>query len=317
MTKILVTGASGRLGSLLTRKLLDQGNEVTAITSNPSLHSEARLTSIQVDWSNFNLPTLGEMDCVIHLAHQTSAYLARKNVVADVRENLLVTTQLVNHLKNRGSIPKFIYLGSLTEFGRGALNPIQDTAQVKPETFYDAAKIATETYLEQFHNEGWIQQLVILRLGNLYGLNSENLKNHRGFLDKSIGLAAQGFPLRCFGTGNYLRDFIHIDDALEILVKAAVEENREKSERLQLNVATGIGTSIIDALKIINYSLVELGRPSVEIQFSNFPPDSYPIETRSHFADISGASRRFNWVPRVALHEGVQASLRACLAANQ
>jgi UDP-glucose 4-epimerase len=216
-----------------------------------------------------------------------------------------------------GSIPKFIYLGSLTEFGYETLNPIQDDAPVKPETFYDAAKIATETYLEQFHNEGWIQQLLILRLGNLYGLNSGNFKNHRGFLDKSIALATQGTPLRCFGTGKYLRDFIHVEDVLEIVVKAALEGNIEKSEKVQLNVATGIGTSIIDALNSINLGLLDLGKPSVEIQFFDFPADSYRIETRSHFADISGASRRFNWKPRVSFYEGVHASLQVCLAANQ
>lgn len=292
------------------------GNEIVAITSRSETFLESNLDYIRVDWRNFSLPDLEAIDCVFHLAHQTSAYLARQNVVDDVRENLLMTTELINHLKKTNLIPKFIYLGSLTEFGTDVSNPIQDKALLKPETFYDASKIATETYLEQFYNEGWIHHLLILRLGNLYGLTSNNEKVHRGFLDKSIASAADGSPLLCFGTGKYLRDFIHVNDVIEILVRSALEETENKREILKFNVATGVGTSILDALKAINHCLVDLGKSSVEIQFLNFPPNSYRIETRSHFADISGISQRFDWRPKIHLHQGVQLSLRALLGEN-
>lgn len=311
-----MTGAGGRLGRRLVQTLLSLGEKVLAVTSNPAFDSIAGLKCIQVDWRNFELPKIEGVDRVIHLAHQTSAYKARQDVAAEVRENLLVTTQLVEHLRLEGSISKFIYLGSLTEYGSDVCNPILETAPLKPETFYDAAKIASEIYLEQFFNEGWIQQLQIFRLGNLYGMGVLNPSEHRGFLDNSIARAAKGLPLHCLGTGKYLRDFIHVGDTLDVLVKTVTEIQKPNIESIKINLASGHGTTILDALHTINRALVDLGQKNVDIDFFDFPENSYPIEKRSHIADISQISTRFNWNPRISLYEGVSASLKESLVAT-
>ena len=316
MSTILVTGAGGRLGRRLVQTLLSQGQKVLAVTSNPSFDSIAGLKSIQVDWSNFELPKMERVDLVFHLAHQTSAYKAREDVSAEVRQNLLVTAQLVEHLRLGGSIPKFIYLGSLTEYGTEVRSPILESTPLKPETFYDAAKIASEIYLEQFFNEGWIQQLQIFRLGNLYGMGVLNPSEHRGFLDNSIARAAKGLPIQCLGTGEYLRDFIHVEDVLDVFMKTVTEGQNSKIESISANLASGYGTTILDALRTINRALVDLGQENVEIEFSDFPKNSYAIETRSHIADISQISTRFNWSPKISLYEGVSASLKESFDAH-
>lgn len=307
MGRILVTGAGGRLGRLLIPRLIRDGYQVVALSSKSEATFADRVEHYRVDWSNLELPKLPRIDCVIHLAHQTSAYQARKDVLLDVQSNLVATILLLEHLKVQAPIPKFVFMGSLTEYGMRVTNPISENSQLSAETFYDAAKIATECYLGQYFNEGWIEQLITLRLGNLYGLGSLLSKAHRGFLDNSISLGAQGKSITCFGEGNFIRDFVHSEDVLDALLKVirlpAVKRN------IALNISTGVGTKVRDALEHINTGLVNQGRNPVEIEFTDFPEGSYEIESRSHTADITMAKTILGWAPNISLLEGINKSL--------
>lgn len=315
MGTVLVTGAGGRLGRKLVKKLLGLGESVIAVTSNPFFLTDRNLSYIKVDWAEFELPEFQRVDCVVHLAHQTSAYKARESVSSEVQENLLVLIKLIEKLKPSGPIPKFIYLGSLTEYGAEVVNPIVESSPLKPSTFYDAGKIAAEIYLEQFFNEGWVEHLNVFRLGNVYGMGTSNQGRHRGFLDNSIESGAKGLPLSCFGSGGYLRDFIHVGDVIDVLVKAATETPKSHFEILRCNLASGVGTTILGALQTINRALVDLGQQEVGIEFIDFPLNSYPIEKRSHVADISEIMNRFNWVPKFTLYQGIKSSLGEAIGA--
>ena len=308
MVRILVTGAGGRLGSLLVPRLIDQQYEVLSLSSKPGTSFSKSVVHYQVDWNNFRLPDLPSIDCVIHLAQQTSAYQARKNVMLDVNSNLVATIGMLEHLKTQGTIPKFVFIGSLTEYGMSVRNPIGEDSQLCAETFYDASKIATEYYLSQYFNEGWIAQLITLRLGNLYGLGSRPAKANRGFLDNSISLGAQGKSITCYGEGNFIRDFVHYEDVMDALIK--VIELPAVNRNIPLNISTGVGNSVRFALELINSALERNGRNPVVIQYTNFPEGAYEIEKRSHVADIRMAKTILNWVPKISLFEGIDKSLK-------
>jgi nucleoside-diphosphate-sugar epimerase len=305
--KILVTGAGGRLGSKLVPKLISSGYEVIALTSNRLISASSLVKVIQVNWTDFHPPTLPKVDCVIHLAQQTSAYVARRNVPSDIESNLIATTRLIESLKLHGPVPKVIFFGSLTQYGSGVSNPISEITRLRPETFYDAAKIAVETYLEQYLNEGHIEELVVLRIGNLYGLGSNLSKPNRGFFDNAISLGAQGKSLVCFGDGKFIRDFVFVEDLLGAILK--ILDSTDKRDKLILNIASGVGTTIESALNIINFALVNRGLPSVKIDFLPFPPDLYGIEKRSHIADVSLAESTIGWRPAIDLFDGVNKCL--------
>ena len=308
MGRILVTGAGGRVGSVLIPKLVEAGYEVLALTSKPKTSGTHAVFYIEVDWNDLRLPLLPEVDCVIHLAHQTSAYQARKNVLLDNQCNLVATIRLLEHLKAQTSIPKFIFMGSLTEYGSIVKNPISEFSQLRPETFYDVAKITTEVYLQQYFNEGWITQLVTLRLGNLYGLGSQHSVAHRGFFDNSISRGAAGESIVCFGDGEFIRDFIHVEDVLDALL--SVVSLPVDRRNIALNIAAGVGTSVRSALELINTVLVSQNRQPTKIEYVDFPPGAYEIEKRSHVADIHLAHSILSWVPRISLFEGVEKGLK-------
>lgn len=309
MKRILVSGASGRLGSQLTRKLSALGYSQILLTSDIPNTKLPGAEYILTNWSNFLLPDLKDVELVIHLAHQTSAYLAKRNVEADITTNLISTVRIVEAIKQSKTPPDFIYMGSLTEYGSNNQNPIKEGIQVdSAETFYDCSKLATELYLKQFQNEGILRNLTLLRLGNLYGFLGGNQVKHRGFFDSAIYSAFLGQELICFGDGNFLRDFIHIDDVINALV--TLVESTGNCSNGKFNLASGIGFTIKDALSQINNSLGALGKPAVSIRHEPFPESAYGIEQRNHLADISLIVKEVGWKPSISLSEGISRSLK-------
>lgn len=309
MKRILVSGAGGRLGSQLTKRLSDLGYSQILLTSEIPNTKLLGAEYILCDWSNLTLPDLRDVELVVHLAHQTSAYLAKRDVEADITTNVISTVRIVEAVKQSKTPPDFIYMGSLTEYGSNNKNPIKESVQRDSvETFYDCSKLAAELYLKQFQNEGVLRNLTLLRLGNLYGFLGGNQVNHRGFFDNAIYSAYLGKELVCFGEGNFLRDFIHIDDVINALV--ALIESKGNSSDGKFNLASGIGYTIKDALSQINNSLRELGKSAVFIRHELFPEGAYGIEQRNHIADISLIVNRIGWKPSITLSEGIIRSLK-------
>ena len=97
---------------------------------------------------------------------------------------------------------------------------INEECLINPQTFYDVGKLANEMYLEQYVREGRLKSCITLRLSNIYGAHQISTENERGFLDRCIWNAINGANLNMYGDGNYLRDYLHIEDAVEAFYSA-------------------------------------------------------------------------------------------------
>jgi UDP-glucose 4-epimerase len=311
MKRVLVVGSGGRIGQWVVKDLKKHNYQIITVSSQPSSGLGKGDKHVQVDWSDFNLRLEEEIDVVLHFAHQTSAYIARKQVEKDVTTNLISTIRLVESLRNLKSAPHFIYAGSLTEYGSGNNKILIPSQASKPETFYDVSKIAVEKYLEQYFREGFFSNLTILRIGNLYGFLENFAKPNRGFLDMAIRFAFNGEVVECYGDGNYLRDFIHINDVGSAIEKFVALNPNKESEIY--NLASGIGIFIGEALNVIGRELEAVGRQGIKIVFKDFPNWTYQLEKRNHVADISKTKKRITWEPIVSLSDGVSTSIKYLL----
>ncbi len=309
MKRIMISGAGGKLGSHLAQKLSTLGYSQILLTSVIPEKKLPGASYLSVNWSDLELPSFDNVDVVIHLAHQTSAYVAKQNVESDVTTNLISTIRIIESVRGCTKPPDFIYMGSLTQYGTNCTNPINELCQPdEVETFYDCSKLAIELYLKQYQQEGILGNLSLLRLGNLYGFVSSQQTPHRGFFDNSIYSAFLGRELTCFGNGEFLRDFIHIDDVTDVIIK--IIESNTKRTNGQFNLASGVGCTVKDALLLINEKLSYLNKSPVPIHFKEFPESAYGIERRNHVADISLLREAIGWAPRVSLSEGIERSIR-------
>ena len=307
MRKALVTGASGHLGSRLVRKLDQQGWSVFALSSQDSFTSLPRVKHIPHKWDESLSIDIPEVDVVFHLAAQTSAYGARNNVTADISSNLIATVELLEKIVQLQSNPFIIFTGSMTEYGMTSEHPIDERVPLNPQTFYECAKIATQIYAEQFVREGWLSKSITLRLPNVYGDISKEQRVDRGFLDRSMVKALAGETLTYFGSGDYVRDFLHIDDVISALITAA---NYARDLKLNAyNLGTGKGTTIKEALRIIATQAQELTGVPVSITHSEFPIDAYEIEKRNSIANAESFRVATGWKPTTYFEEGVRQTL--------
>jgi|688.fasta_scaffold208861_2 UDP-glucose 4-epimerase len=305
--RALVTGASGNIGSKLTRTLIENGWEVYALSRHSSLFEENGVSTIKVDWNQpieFDCPNVSH---VFHLASQTSAYIARENVYNDLKRNVLGTVAILESIKRGKISPHFIQAGSMTEFGLNDQLKLDEAAPLNPSTFYDSAKISSQLYADQFAREGWLASSVTLRLSNVYGNITNNDNKHRGFLDKSISNALNSNPIKYFGSGEYIRDFVHVSDIVKAFLCAG--ENIDSLTEKKYNIGTGIGTTLLGALMNIASEVRMQSGIKVNLEKQEFPSDAYAIEKRNQIANSDLFTRRTGWAPTIKLENGIKQSV--------
>ena len=307
MRRALVTGASGHLGSRLVRKLSQEGWAVFALSSRNSFSGLPSVSHIPHKWEGELTVDLPEVDVVFHLAAQTSAYKARENVAVDISTNLISTVKLLEKIADTRAKPVFVFTGSMTEYGMTFEDTIDERVPLKPETFYECAKIATEIYAEQYMREGYLSKSITLRLSNIYGAISMEQRADRGFLDRSLANALVGETLTYFGSGDYIRDFVHVDDVISALISTA---NCAKDLKLNAyNVGTGRGTTIKEALRTVAIEAQSLTGVPVNISHSEFPATAYEIERRNSIVNADAFRAETDWKPTTFFEEGVRRTL--------
>lgn len=309
----LITGASGRLGSLLVSELSKKGWTVFAVSRRDSFSHLSNVTHIPHEWSKSIAFEIPRVDTVFHLAAQTSAYKAREDVANDIHSNVVGTAHLLENIARSNIKPVFIFTGSMTVYGLTSADPVDEKVPLSPQTFYDAAKITTEMYAEQFVREGWLSKSFTLRLSNVYGSHSREQAVDRGFLDRSILKAINGETLSFYGSGEYVRDFLHVDDVISALISAALYLDDLDSS--VFNIGTGSGTTIKSALALIAREAEILTGSPVQVNQGVFPVNSYAIERRNSIANSQLFREATGWAPKVEFESGVREGLKEAWSA--
>jgi UDP-glucose 4-epimerase len=308
--RALVTGSSGNIGSTLVSRLLAEGWEVFGVTSRPSTYRNPLFHEIYFDWNAPQRLLLPQIDVIFYLASQNSAYEARNNVVTNVTNSLLSFVTIIESVKESGSRPVLIQTGSISEYGlETPASP--DAGNLNPQTFYECSKLTMQVYGDQYVRENILSQNFILRLSNVYGNNQRTDGAHRGFLDRCIRLGTSGQPLTYFGTGNYVRDYIHIQDVINALITCY--EYRQKLKYRAYDIGTNVATSILEMLKIVVREINEIAEISVDLYQKDFPANSYEIEKRNGYVRQTTFGDETGWKSKIALTEGIRDSVRSIL----
>jgi len=299
-----VTGATGQIGRKLCVELARAGHEVTAFSrGSVDTPSDFKWVSWDMSRDPFDFRNLACPDVVFHLAAQTSAYRARQDLPGDVTTNILGFIRLLDALRETESFPHVILTGAATEVGVTASAVVSDSDPDDPRTFYDVGKVAQRLYLRQCGSEGWLEGTTI-RLPNIYGGLSENASNERGFLNMSVRRALLGEDLHYYSDGEYIRDFLHVDDAVTALLSAM--NHRESVASESFVIGTGIGTQIRDALAEIARQAESITSRVVRLVPVLPPLEMYDIERRNAIVDSVRFRDLTGWEPQLVLEEGLR-----------
>ena len=212
MKKILITGASGFVGSTLADEALNRGWEVTAAvrpSSDKSFLQDSRIKFLELNFNSSKdlaekLNQAGRFNYVVHSAGTTKA--VNREAYFDV--NAGHTQRLVEALRDPSVKPeKFLFVSSLAALGpTSGDNLIQPNSPPNPVTSYGASKLAAQDYLQTLTDFPWIS----IQPTAVYGPRDKEI-----FI--FINLVSKGFEFY-IGTKQQKLSFIYVKDLVEMML---------------------------------------------------------------------------------------------------
>jgi len=224
--RILLTGGSGYLGSILTRKLLSKGHNVRILDnflfgkdSIKDIENDKKLEIIEGDIRDLSIvgKSLKDIDSVIHLASIVGTQSAELDPKTSMEINFMATRNIAELCKIY-KIKQFVFASTCSVYGAQPDQLISENSEVNPLDSYGLSKFQSERAILQSYDYP-----TILRLGTLFGAS------HRMRFDLAINLfisqAMNKEKITVFG-GDQWRPFLHVDDAAEAF-SFAVENKME------------------------------------------------------------------------------------------
>jgi nucleoside-diphosphate-sugar epimerase len=302
--KIAVTGANGYIGAALVNALTKYSSQILCI-SRRELKPMKNTLSLKADIrTNDCWPEIVERaDIIFHLAGNTSVYAAANDPSESLASTLFPITHLIRAAQEVGCKPRVIYASTATVYGLTEKTiPVNETFEPKPITVYDLHKYFAEKQLALATQLGLIEG-VSLRLANVYGSSaSVSSAEDRGILNKVTSMAMQGKDISLYGGGNYLRDYVFIDDVVSAFMLAGLSD--EVGDGV-FNVATGNSVSVREAFNLVALMVENNTGHKVQLKTVPWPEGANPIDFRNYVANIKSISATLGWHPLISLEAGI------------
>lgn len=310
---ILIVGAGGYIGSKLVSILKDadcviyrQSRKIANLQ--PHVNSTASIIDIECDLVNIkeNM-NLSDVDMIFWLSWQTSIYIAESDPIDDFKNNIIPLITILEEIKNINKIIDIAFASSATVFKITKSLPVNDNFTENPITVYDLHKIIAEKYLKYYADQNCIRYFS-LRLANVFGDGNLPKNNDRGILNKMILKAVNEGKVTIYGDGNYIRDYIHIEDVVEafLLGMGKIESIANKNYL----ISSGIAMSIKNAFTLISSKVEKMTFKNVLIQFVDEPSALNKIEKRNFVGDSSLFSEQTGWKQKISFEEGIMQNIQ-------
>lgn len=300
---IVITGASGYIGSALTRELEKYLVKIIRISRKelcPKQGVEDWILDLNKSESWKRI--VAQADIIIHLAGNTSVYTTEQDLEESLTSTLFPINQLISVSKQLCRVPRVVFASTATVYGLTKILPVSEETQPNPITTYDLYKLFVEQQLSMASQNNIISA-ISLRLANVYGPSlSESKAFDRGVLSKVTRIRLGGGNIQAYGGGNYFRDYIFIDDVVNAFLHASINNNVEGI----VNVASGVGTKVKDVFSMISSEVEIKTGVSGNVEYIEWPKGVNAIEKRNFIASVKKFKSLSRWSPSITLKEGIQ-----------
>jgi GDP-4-dehydro-6-deoxy-D-mannose reductase len=273
MAKVLVTGATGFIGTNLVSRLRAERHEV--LTAN----SRSGDIATNSTWSAF-----ATAEIVIHLAGRTFVPDSWADPNIFLQTNLYGTVCALDYCRDRHA--RFIFVSSYL-YGVPENVPIPESASLHANNPYALSKKLAEEAC-RFYADYYGVSITILRPFNIYGPT----QNSKFLIPSVVEQVLAGAELRVKDLGPK-RDYLYIDDLVDAFLKAI-----EKPQRFDVfNIASGTSHSVGEVINLIQ----RIAKTNLPVHSAGERRRQEVMDTR---ADISRAREILGWHPRWSLHAG-------------
>lgn len=316
--KILLTGFTGYIGSNLLNKLSGINCEIICLTRKANyeprlkslLDSKAKISINSGSYveRSFWEDNLDGVDVIFHLASQTSFYEAESDPTEDYISNVLPLQVLLDVASKNDKKPFISFAGTSTQCGLKENLPVDETELDNPSTIYDLHKLIAENYLKYYIEKDQVNGCC-LRLSNVYGPGPRSSKDDRGILNLMIKKALNQENLTIFGSGEYLRDYIFIDDVVRAFLACPGKASKTNGKHFILG--SGRGFTVKEAISKVAKVVQEITNIRVNIVNIKSPNGLMEIEFRNFVANNSRLALATGWSPTIDLEEGIRLTVES------
>jgi len=308
--KYLVTGGAGFIGSHLCERLISRG-EQAIILDNYSTSSISNIGGFQqkvkvVEGNILNKSLVDELvaesDYVVHLA----AALGVLNIVNKPLDSLrtnLQGTEVVLEAANKHNKP--ILIASTSEiYGKNDKVPLNEEDDriighpLKSRWSYSEAKAVDES-LAYFY---YLENKLPIRIVRFFNTVGPRQVGHYGMvLPRFVSAALKNEPLQVYGTGEQIRCFCHVEDAVRALLQVM---DSDKSMGEVFNIGNNQQISILELAKRV-IQITDSKSEIIKIPYTEAYPDGFE-DMQRRVPDISKIKNVLGWSPQIGLDQTIK-----------
>jgi nucleoside-diphosphate-sugar epimerase len=303
MSRYLVTGGAGFIGSHLSEELVRRG-ETVRVVDNLSTGKRSNLSHLpEVEFLEGDLADIEVarravvgIDFVLHQAAIPSVPRSVTDPITSNRSNIDATLNVLVASRD-AAVRRLVYAGSSSAYGDTPTLPKHEEMPPHPLSPYALQKLVGEQYAEMF-TRLYGFEAVTTRYFNVFGPRQDPSSPYSGVISLFISALVEGRRPTIFGDGEQSRDFTYVANVVDGVLRACQAPGVAGRS---INVATG-GRMTLNRLFAVLRALVGA---NVEPMYA----DPRPGDVRHSQADISLAQRALGYEPIVSLEEGLRRTL--------
>jgi nucleoside-diphosphate-sugar epimerase len=306
--RILITGGLGFIGSNLAHLLIANGATVTILDNLAPLYG-GNLFNID-DIKNDVKVVIGDIrdkktvdelvkhsDIIFDLAAQVSPIDSSLMPFEDLDINCRGHLNVLEACREHNPQAKVLFSSSRLALGKITQNPVTEEHPTDPLNMYGIHKLTAEKYFRMYHVNHNIRT-VVFRITNPYGERQQIKHSKYSIPGWFMRLAMENKPIKIFGEGTQMRDYIHISDLVRAFALAGLSP---KTDGNIYNCGTG---KSVELKKMVETIVATIGTGSIE--HVKWPENYGKEETGSFESDISKLQDAISWEPKVKLDDGVR-----------
>lgn len=281
-----ITGATGFVGKKLVSRFLSSGNKVRVLGIEKKSPFGKEVSFIRGDL------TTGEGIDTFLKGVESLVHLAARNLPPDsemMKDNLLATHNLVTKAL-KFPIKHVFFTSSVAVYGNNRGKKSKESDPVFPNTEYGLTKYLAERVVQYWRTVTG-NPVTIVRPFNMYGPG-----NYKGIIYEFLKAIKDNGKLEIYGSGRQSRDFLYIDDAVEVMSRLVL-----KKKDGVFNIGSGKTYSVLDVVKTFEKVMGK------KIKKSFSPADGAKVFNINY--SLSKIQKDLNWKAKVNFEEGISQTL--------
>ena len=294
MTKYIVTGGAGFIGSHLVEALVKKNKKVLIldnlstgrINNIKSFKNKIRFINCDISREGNWMKEFRGKCIVFHLASLADIVPSIENPIKYFESNVKGTLNVLNSCR-KAKVLKFVYSASSSCYGIPKNYPTKENEKMDPKFPYALTKKMGEDLIIHWAKVYKIP-FISLRLFNVYGTRSRTAGTYGAMFGVFLAQKLAKKPYTIVGNGKQTRDFTYVSDVVDAFIKAS----RSNLKNEILNVGSGKTISILEIVNLLKGEKTYIKKR--------------PGEPDCTFANIKKIKQKLNWKPKINIKQGIQ-----------